>query len=136
MAKCPLLETEDPILRGFIAVDSGCDALPGGVPGVGPGIVQKELETQCTVSHLQGFYAKRTKKPELFFDALITSLLHKPGNTLDDPGPFKYCVAPPPILPNYLKAFSMLGASIDKTLELAICCGPTVMSLEMMMLLG
>jgi hypothetical protein len=52
VAKYPLLETDDPILHGFIAVGSGCDALPGGVPGVGPGIIQKELDTSCTVSHL------------------------------------------------------------------------------------
>jgi hypothetical protein len=30
VAKYPLLETEDPVLRKFIAVGSGCDALPGG----------------------------------------------------------------------------------------------------------
>jgi hypothetical protein len=125
VAKYPLLETDDPILRGFIAVGSGCDALPGGVPGVGPGIIQKQLDTSCTVSHLRGFYAKRTKKPEIFFDALVASLLHEPGNTSDDSGPFKYCIAPPPSLPNYLKAFSMPGAPIDLTLELETCCGPT-----------
>mgnify|MGYP000441343204 CR=1 FL=1 len=70
VAEYLLLEAADPMLQAAIAISWGCDALPGGIPGVSVGTISKKIFGHSLMADTLLIYippwarkAKRSIKP-------------------------------------------------------------------------
>jgi hypothetical protein len=133
----PLVERfpDDPLLRALVAVGTGCDTLPKGVPGCGPAKILKSLEAaksdgvvtdeECLLQ----LYEKESGLDRSLLLAFANAMLYEPANLAsdsvnDEP---KFIHQIPASLPVYLEEFAQGSTTpihIDPTVGKVECCGP------------
>ena len=135
--KCaPLMDTADYMLRAMIAVGTGCDTVPKGVPGISVGKVRDFLKENGNASadDLLQFYVQRVPEENRngysdLLRAFAFALVYEPGNEKGDDGIPKYIHGPPDYLPAYLKEFGTgtnipIRESTGRGDGRRHCCGP------------
>jgi hypothetical protein len=125
-AKCDLWETDDPMIRALIAVGTGCDTLPGGVPDLGLSKINAFMKDQKakqprTKDDLLDFYEQASAKKNQpmkrnLFEAFALAMLYEPGNLMGDMNAPCFIHGPPASLPEYLQEF-LDGTQIDVSFD-------------------
>jgi hypothetical protein len=136
MPTYPLMERfpDDPLLRALVAVGTGCDTLPKGVPGCGPAKILKTLDAaksdgltdeECLLQ----LYEKESGLNRSLLLAFANAMLYEPANLAsdsvhDEP---KFIHGVPASLPVYLEEFAQGSTTpihIDPLIGKVECCGP------------
>jgi hypothetical protein len=106
-APIAVFEGRSPEMRALIAVGIGCDAHPGGVPGIGPKAMDDiVLKNDNSVERVRQCLAEHGKMDEKVIDAFVKALIYEPANlTTDFEGEYTYLFGAPTELPLYLSEF-------------------------------
>ena len=132
-AKHPVLEGQPLRVRALIAVAIGCDANPGGIPGVGPAKIESVLSelSRDGTEYYQGllrWLGNHSKKhTEREIEVLSETILYEPGNCTNEDGDAgrKY-LATPTMASHYHAEFVQdedILVSEEEDVALCICKG-------------